>query len=268
MERLPPLFARFVWPLFATLVLSSSAAAQIPVVVAPTPAEPVPAAELGPLVAPAGPAEPASSALPAPPPTPSGRLPPPSAAQPGRARSDRLKQPSSPTDDAAPEDEQNDEEGSSTEMPRRTWYGWQTLTADGISTVLFITAASLASNSRNSDTGEVLAWVSLLGYELSPGVVHFAHNNPGRGFASIGIRLGMPLSGAFLGAAAASGCTTYGCEAGGAAVGFLLGMGGAIAIDAAVLAYDYPESRRRAARVLPVVSVAPGRAFVGLAGEL
>lgn len=268
MERLPPHSACFVRPLLATLALSGPAAAQIPVVVAPASAEAEPAPGDALPADPAVPVAPAPTApapLPEPPPAPSGTLPPPSASQPSPARADRLKEPSGPADDAAFEDEEDDEEGSSTEMPRRTWYGWQTLTADGISTLLFITAAS---QSGSGDAGEALVWASLLGYEFAPGIVHFAHKNPGRGFASFGIRLGMPLAGAFVGAAAASGCTGYLCEADGVGVGFLLGMGGAIAIDAAVLAYDYPESRRGTARVRPVVSIAPGRAFVGLSGEL
>ena len=241
-------------PLFAALGLSSPAAAQLPFT--PAPAAPAPAAV---------PDSPAASG--APPAAPAGTPAPPSAAQPAPAKSDQLKEPPVPAVVAAVDDDAElDEEGSSTEGPRRTWYGWQTLTADGISTVLFITGASLAG--RRHETGESLAFASLAGYEFAPGIVHFVHKNPGRGFASFGIRLGMPLAGAFLGAAAASGCSGYECEAGGAGAGFLLGMGGAIAIDAAVLAYDYPESNRPIARVLPVVSIGAGRALVGLAGEL
>jgi hypothetical protein len=251
MERLPSPLARFALPSIAALALSIPAAAQIPF--APTVSSP----------------EPESTAPPAPatPPTPSGTSPPASAAQPAPAKAAQLKEPPVTAAEAAFDDDaEPDEEGSSAESSRRTWYGWQTLTADGISTLLFITGASLAD--RGDDTGETLAWASLAGYGFAPGILHFVHENPGRGFASFGIRLGMPLAGAFVGAAAASGCNGYECEAGGAGAGFLLGMGGAIAIDAAVLAYDYPESSRRAARVLPLVSVAPGRAFVGLAGEL
>jgi hypothetical protein len=245
-------------PLFATLGLSSPAAAQIPFT--PTPAT---AANLP---APIPDAATASEAG-APAALPAGTPPLPSAAQPAPAKADQLKEPPVTAVEAAVDDDAElDEEGSSTEGPRRTWYGWQTLTADGISTLLFITGASLAG--RRDETGESLAWASLAGYEFAPGILHFVHKNPGRGFASFGIRLGMPLAGAFLGAAAASGCSGYECEAGGAGAGFLLGMGGAIAIDAAVLAYDYPESSRRAVRVLPVVSIAAGRAFVGLTGEL
>jgi hypothetical protein len=71
-----------------------------------------------------------------------------------------------------------------------------------------------------------------------------------------------------LGGAAASGCSGYECQAGGIGVGFLLGMGGAVAIDAAVLAYDSREDPLRSAGVRPVVSVGAGRAWLGIAGEL
>jgi hypothetical protein len=109
-----------------------------------------------------------------------------------------------------------------------------------------------------------------LGYEFGPGIVHFVHRNPGRGFASFGVRLGMPLAGAFLGASLFSNCDGYNCEQDGAGAGFLLGMAGAIAIDAAVFAYD----DRRAPpthvgpRLVPLASLRPGRAWVGFGGEL
>jgi hypothetical protein len=150
--------------------------------------------------------------------------------------------------------------------PHSRWYGWQTLIADGASLATIIASASL---SDGSDAHDTLAGLGLLGYEFAPGIVHFAHRNPGRGFASFGIRLGMPLAAAFLGASLASGCNTNLCEAGGAGVGVLLGMGGAIAIDAAVFAYD--DAKRAPTRQLgwlPVVSVTPHQAWFGLTGTL
>jgi outer membrane usher protein FimD/PapC len=129
--------------------------------------------------------------------------------------------------------------------------------------------AAFGQNSDGSDrVNEPLAYAGLLGYELAPGIVHFAHRNAGRAFASFGIRLGMPLAGAFLGGAAISDCSGDDCQATGIGLGFLLGMGGAIALDAALLAYESPEPRRQAARVMPVVSLARGHAWLGLAGEL
>lgn len=152
------------------------------------------------------------------------------------------------------------------QVERSRWYGWQTLTADGVSLAAILVGAAL--DERRSGKDEFV-WLGILGYELAPGFVHFAHRHVGRGFASFGIRLGMPLAGVFLGASLASGCNTNLCEATGAGVGALLGMGGAIAIDAALFAYDDP--KRAAARrvgLVPLVSVTPGQAFFGVGGQL
>lgn len=153
--------------------------------------------------------------------------------------------------------------------PKRTWYGWQTLAVDGASLSAVLVGAALDRRDSGPDGGVVTA-LGLLGYELAPGIVHFVHRNPGRGFASFGVRLGMPLAGAVLGASLASNCDGYNCEEDGAAVGLLLGMAGAIAIDASVFAYDdrRPQATRATPRVVPLASLQPGRAWLGLGGEL
>lgn len=152
--------------------------------------------------------------------------------------------------------------------PRRTWYGWQTLIVDGASLSSVLLGASLERSSGSG--GGALVGAGLLGYEFGPGIVHFVHRNPGRGFASFGVRLGMPLAGAFLGASLFSNCDGYQCEGDGAGAGFLLGMVGAIAIDAAVFAYDDQRSRapRAGPRLLPLASLRPGHAWLGIGGEL
>lgn len=153
--------------------------------------------------------------------------------------------------------------------PEAHWYGWQTLAADAGTLAIFITAGAEGGRGGSDKVAETLAWMGVLSYEFAPGIVHFAHRHPGRGFASFGIRLGLPLAGVFLGAAAASGCDGFLCEAGGAAVGALVGVGGAIAIDAAVFAYDDPElAAPRSAFLVPTLAVMPGRATLGLAGRL
>jgi hypothetical protein len=153
--------------------------------------------------------------------------------------------------------------------PKRTWYGWQTLLVDGASLSAVLLGAELDSRDSGLDGGVVTA-LGLLGYELGPGIVHFVHRNPGRGFASFGIRLGMPLAGAFLGASLGSNCDGHHCEEVGAAVGLLLGMAGAIVIDSALFAYDDRRSRatRATFRFVPLASLQPGRAWLGLGGEL
>lgn len=169
-----------------------------------------------------------------------------------------------------PYDDDEDDEHPLGLAPRRTWYGWQTLVVDGAALSAILLGAAIDGSGR--DGGDV-ALLGLLGYELGPGIVHFVHRNPGRGFASFGVRLGMPLTGAFLGASVSSNCDGFRCEEDGAALGFLLGMAGAIAIDAAVFAFDErrprPERTSGATRGLtPLVSVVPGRAWVGVGGRL
>jgi hypothetical protein len=150
---------------------------------------------------------------------------------------------------------------------RPHWYGWQTLVADGATLSVFLASGVVGNGDER--LGTQLAVLGLASYELTPGIIHFVHGNPGRGFASMGIRLGMPLTGAFVGATAASGCDGFLCEASGAAVGLLLGAAGAIAIDAAVFAYDDPKLRSSSRLSLrPLVSVTPQRAIVGLMGQL
>jgi hypothetical protein len=117
------------------------------------------------------------------------------------------------------------------------------------------------------DVGTGLAWFGLVSYGLTPGFIHFVHHNPGRGFASFGMRLGLPWAGAIIGASAAGNCDD--CAEAGAGAGILLGIAGAIAIDAAVFAYDDARRAPRArSSLLPLFSVSQRRAWIGVGGEL
>lgn len=154
-------------------------------------------------------------------------------------------------------------------VARRTWYGWQTLAADAATLSTFVAVGVIGERGGSDEVAAPLSVIGVLGYEFAPGIVHFAHRHPGRGFASFGIRLGLPLAGALLGASVTSGCNGFLCEAGGAAVGSLVGVGGAIAIDAAVFAYDdpLPDARARTSLV-PLVVLTRERALFGLGGAL
>lgn len=114
----------------------------------------------------------------------------------------------------------------------RVWYGWQTLVVDGIALTAPFALASAGAES------EVAANTFLLGYALGGPAVHFAHGNVGRGFGSFGLRVGLPLGGAAVGALATSRAGCDYCALGGAVLGTFGGIGGAIALDAAWLAYD------------------------------
>jgi hypothetical protein len=255
---------------------ASPASAQLPVFQA----TPEPAAIPAVPSAPAEPAPPPPSAvavpaepLPVAPALPPGIVAPPSlATSPAPAKADLITDPNArrATEARIAEDAAADEDAATDAEERRQWYGWQTLVVDGTSLAALLVGASLTSQrSRNDGPGDTLVGAGLLGYVLAPGIVHLVHRNPGRGFASVGLRLGMPLAAAFLGASLASGCNTNLCESNGAGIGVLLGMGGAVAIDAALFAYD--DAKRSSSRhldLLPVMSVTPQQAWIGLAGHL
>lgn len=117
------------------------------------------------------------------------------------------------------------------------WYGWQTLAADGAA--LTLSVASIALSDASSDApSTALGWGAFGTYALGAPVLHVVHGNPGRGFASVGLRLGGPIVLAFLGASAESCNGGDFCGFGGALVGVTTGILAAIAIDAALLAYD------------------------------
>lgn len=256
---------------------STPALAQLPIQAPePPPNEPAPPAAAAPPAAPApavaAPMVPPAAVAPAPPvaalpgaPPAAAPLPAPTTPSPARAELLRTKS-------AEPDDEESDDEESREHLgPHRKWYGWQTLTIDGASFGLLLAgAASDPGGGRSSDLTSTLLLASLLGYGFGPGVVHFMHNNTGRGFASFGLRLGMPIAGAIIGAAAASGCNRFLCEADGAGVGLLAGIGGAIAIDAALLAYEdqRPPPRSTLGSLSPLFVLGPGRALIGVGGAL
>jgi hypothetical protein len=249
---------------------ASPCSAQLPVFVA----ESTPSPEAAPAVpTPEAPAadEPAPATLPEAPEAPPGAVPADTLSGPAAAKADVITERKPTT--AAREDEADIDDGAGMDEPaeRRRWYGWQTLITDGISLSALVVGASIENQESGGPGGGTtsLLWLGFLGYEAAPAVVHAAHRNPGRAFASMGIRLGMPLAGAFLGASLASDCNRNLCEAGGAGIGVMLGMAGAIAIDAAVFSYD--DAKRAPVRrggLRPLIAWTPHTAWVGLGGQL
>jgi hypothetical protein len=167
--------------------------------------------------------------------------------------------------------------------PRREWYGWQTLIVDGASVGIMI-IGGLAQSAAIGATGGLV-------YLGGPAAVHFGHGNVGMGFASMGLRVGAPIVGALIGLAAGAGaCSSRSgngdCLAVGASLGFLGGYVTAVAVDAAVLAYDEPKREapksgsgeppavasaapRKAAPAVqwtPTAAATPQGASVGVAG--
>ncbi len=156
------------------------------------------------------------------------------------------------------------------------WYGWQTLIVDGG----WIVGGPVVTAVTPAAGGALL----LGGYLVGPPIVHWAHGNIGRGFADLGIRLGAPIVLGTIGyyALHKEGEFFDGSGLAGIAVGGLLGILGAIVIDAAALAYEPADDddddamhrtpRRNALRPVKVTPMfAPrteGGAVLGVSGTL
>ena len=113
------------------------------------------------------------------------------------------------------------------------WYGWQTLLADATAALVGIGGYL---GQRDVDVPMVVAGGV---YALGAPVVHWAHGNTGRGFGSLGLRLLLPVGGALLALVATSGQPCgHDCGLGDAAVGAVVGMAAASAIDASALAWE------------------------------
>jgi hypothetical protein len=145
----------------------------------------------------------------------------------------------------------------------REWYGYYNLSAD---TAAFGALAYGLSRPYDNDAGEGLAWTSLFIYGAGGPIIHWAHGNVGTGFASMGMRVGGPIVLAFAGCALDSNKSEFGCLAGGA-LGALLGVVGAVVVDASVLAYKETElpPARYGIRFMPTGSIAKERATFGIA---
>jgi hypothetical protein len=114
----------------------------------------------------------------------------------------------------------------------RTWYGWQTLILDASSVATFATGAVLFARQGSTETlaPQVLLWSGVAGSILGAPIVHWAHTNTGRGFASLGMR----FSGLLLFALAnPEGKGEPAVAAFGLAV-----LGSAVVLDAAVFGYE------------------------------
>ncbi len=132
---------------------------------------------------------------------------------------------------------------------RSRWYGWQTLIADGASILGVPTVAGVTK-------AEPVAWLAVAGYFLATPIIHAAHRRVGIGLGSLGLRVAMPLAGAGIGLLTTGGCSRELCSIPilvGAAAGGL----GAIALDAAALAYeDEDEEQENDAVAAPPRAVA------------
>ena len=116
----------------------------------------------------------------------------------------------------------------------RSWYGWQTLTADGTSLLVLPIAAGVSQS-------PALGVVALAGYFLAPPFIHGGHGRWGMFGASLGLRVVMPVVGGLLGSVGQD-CGNDICIPVGAAIGVAIGALGAVAIDASLLSYERVET--------------------------
>lgn len=139
----------------------------------------------------------------------------------------------------------------------RRWYGWQFLVVDGLSLVLAISTLG---------TGSVVQFgVASAGFTFGAPIVHWAHGNIGRGFGSLGLRIGLPATALGVTVLTGRGYSSL-------LVGVVLiptAFAAAITIDAAVLAYDSaPSSRARAGLAwAPMLDLRPEGVTLGVAGS-
>jgi hypothetical protein len=141
------------------------------------------------------------------------------------------------------------------------WYGWQILTSDAATLATTLVLFNVEKNENVAGTN------FYAGYLLGGPIVHAAHGNLGTAVGSLAVRAGMPIAGTFV------GCAAYGDQSEmlgclpGAALGFLIGMGGAIAIDASALAYRDAKPKPKSFEVLPSANMSKTGATFGLQGS-
>lgn len=136
--------------------------------------------------------------------------------------------------------------------PRRS-YAKHTLVVDAAALGAVLLGAA-------SDEGAMLG-LGAAAYFFGAPIVHVAHRQGGRAWASIGLRVGLPLGGVLAGMVLACGGDVAGdCAVGGAAVGGLLGVAGAVTLDASVLARKPLPARKAGVAVTPQVD----RSFAGV----
>ena len=151
-------------------------------------------------------------------------------------------------------------------------YGWQTLAFDGA-------ALAMGLLETTSSSLRFLGPAAVGTYLAAAPVVHLHHGHLDRAAGSLGLRVGMPLLGAFIGAGMAganSGPNTI--ESGvssmaGAAIGMTVGIAGASLLDAFFLAREEKveviEPRTGMVQSWsPTVGVGPHGGAIGIQGTL
>jgi hypothetical protein len=158
----------------------------------------------------------------------------------------------------------------------QVWYGWQALIPDSVAYV-----ATLAGGFADARGAVALG---LITWGLGTPIVHMAHAEVGRGFASIGMRIMLPLVGSGIGALAGlianagkRSADEIGDAAGtGAIIGAFVGAGGCTLVDVLALGYKRQkvetaitstEQRTRWLTIAPTMNIGKDRAAIGIGGS-
>jgi hypothetical protein len=169
-------------------------------------------------------------------------------------------------------------EGPEHRPPRyeQVWYGWQALIPDSVAYV-----ATLAGGFADASGAVALG---LITWGLGTPIVHMANAEVGKGFASMGMRVMLPLLGSGIGALAGVLATAgkrsandVGDAAGkGAIIGAFLGAGGCTLVDVLALGYKRQpietditstEQRTRGVTIAPTMNIGKDRAAIGIGGS-
>jgi hypothetical protein len=157
--------------------------------------------------------------------------------------------------------------------PQIEWYVWQTMASDLTAISLLALSSGIENKHKNASTLAALAGVGF--YVFGAPLVHAANGQVGKGFGSLGLRVGAPVVGVLGGlATGAAACpderpgeaNTHICPIGHAALGFLLGSVTAMLVDASVLAKKEVLARPAVSFAPFVVPTSGGSSF-GLAGS-
>jgi hypothetical protein len=164
-------------------------------------------------------------------------------------------------------------------MPKRIWYGWQTLLVLGGSTALGLSTTLGGGVSGSSGVALVGGSIGGAGLLFGGPIVHWVHGNTARGFVALGINFGAPVLGSGLGIGVA--CAAGACSGSSQGFGILGGIvfGGsagfiaALIVDVTALSYETKVPDETSARykapqwtLVPDLKITREKTTFGVAG--
>jgi hypothetical protein len=161
-----------------------------------------------------------------------------------------------------------------------TGYRLQVIAADALSVGAVLAGFAVDSYAHTPPVSQVLVAGGLGGYALGGPIIHMQHRQWHRGAISLGLRVGLPILGAAVGAWSAT-CTPgeWFCGVPEGVAGFAIGAGAAMVIDSAFVVPSSdsatPEPARAAAaagsstglRLSPRLVATPDVTMLGLGGN-